>query len=191
MAVAAPDQRDRGTGGIAKMITPRRKSITQPLTPPAFEQSETTGNFTGTLTPPSCQASLGNGKNGSASDTGNFEPTAWYAVFPEFPLLIPRLNGCLWVMLIPLLLRPGRVHCILVSAMELDDGGAAKMDSGSGAFEFIRKGSGRKRGRLGHFAQNLDLSPLIGCGQALQRMLGLVRKIRAFLGGSERRDAIL
>ena len=58
--------------------------------------------------------------------------------------------GCLWVRLIPLLLRPGR-GCIvfLVSAMELAlMGGWPTKDgqAGSGAFEFIRKGSGRKPG---------------------------------------------
>ena len=58
--------------------------------------------------------------------------------------------GCLWVRLIPLLLRPGR-GCIvnLVSAMELAlmGGWPTKGEqAGSGAFEFIRKGSGRKPG---------------------------------------------
>ena len=58
--------------------------------------------------------------------------------------------GCLWVRLIPLLLVAWR-GCIvnLVSAMELAlMGGWPTKDeqAGSGAFEFIRKGSGRKPG---------------------------------------------
>ncbi|MAJ93768.1 MAG: hypothetical protein CMM63_09740 [Rhodospirillaceae bacterium] len=57
---------------------------------------------------------------------------------------------CLWVKLIPLLLRSGwGCIVILVSAMELAlMGGWPTKDgqAGSGAFEFIRKRSGRKPG---------------------------------------------
>ena len=58
--------------------------------------------------------------------------------------------GRLWVRLIPLLLRSAwGCIVVLVSAMELAlMGGWPTKDgrAGSGAFEFIRKGSGRKPG---------------------------------------------
>ena len=69
---------------------------------------------------------------------------------------------CLWVRLIPLLLRPGRECIVLfVSAMELAlMGGWPTKDgrAGSEAFEFIPKGSGRKPGAAEaiFFAQNLN-----------------------------------
>ena len=68
--------------------------------------------------------------------------------------------------------------------------------AGSGAFEFIRKGSGRKPGAAEaiFFAQNLDLSAYrLRSGLFTTGYLDLVRKKYAprRLGGSERRDAIL
>ena len=108
--------------------------------------------------------------------------------------------GCLWVRLIPLLLRSGwRCIVILVSAMELAlMGGWPTKDgrAGSGAFEFIQKGSGRKPGAAEaiFFARNLDLSALICCGPAcLTANIWIWSEKYAprRLGGSERRDAIL
>ena len=72
-----------------------------------------------------------------------------------FPLLIPRLDGVSVGKVDSAVAAVGvRVHCVLVSAMELAlMGGWPTKDgrAGSGAFEFIRKGSGRKPRRLRPF----------------------------------------
>ena len=83
---------------------------------------------------------------------------------------------------------------ILVSAMELAMmGGCPTKDgrAGSRAFEFIRKGAGRKPGAAEaiFFARNSNISP-VGSGLLGRCLLGKKYAPRR-IGGSERRDAIL